>query len=171
VEAETTADVVFVNRKGWIRSGPALKCFALYHGPADPSPASRAERPLRSEVHSEGLQPWPRSSNSLLMNTTSTSRSRRPSLRPCPTHHRPFPHFTLQVAFATCRATVGTHPRGRGQAAMPPSRQQRPTHSRHARLDLPTVCSERLGWFHGFVPCARHCRSLAPLRGRAGSRG
>jgi hypothetical protein len=98
VEAETTVDGVIVNRKGWIRSGPALKCFALYHGPADPGPASRAERPLRSEVHSEGLQPWPRSSNSLLTNTTSTSRTRQPSRRPCPTHHRPFLQFTPLAA-------------------------------------------------------------------------
>ncbi len=96
---ETTVDVVFVNRKGWIRSGPALKCFALYHGPADPGPASRAERPLRSEVHSEGLQPWPRSSNSLLMNTTSTcalgacggrrGEERRGALRVVPSYRGP----------------------------------------------------------------------------------
>ncbi len=32
-----------------------------------------------------------------------------------------------------------------------PRRQQHPNHSRHARMVLPTLCSARSEWFHGFA--------------------
>jgi hypothetical protein len=78
-----------------------------------------------------------------------------------PTVSAPLPHPppSIPAVYTAGRcATVA-------QAAKPPSRQQRPTHSRHARLVLPTVCLDWPLRLRGTGPVARLGRSSAPSGG------
>jgi len=55
-----------------------------------------------------------------------------------------------------CRPLLagGEAPEVRGGGMFQPCRHRRqahPTHLRHARLPLTTVCSQRHGWFHGYA--------------------
>jgi hypothetical protein len=66
----------------------------------------------------------------------------------------------------TGRPRVECHPRlggaRRAAPAMPSSQAVTPHPSSHARLPLPNVCWEWLGWFREFVRRARRCWSLIP---------